>query len=160
MSSRHRRYLLLEQGVGAGVVNVVINAAIAWLMFRGAAAVPLWGQQSIGGDMIGTAFMLPFMTALIATRIVRGQVRGGHVPGLALATPSVLQRLPRTPAGRGAVLGAICIVVVGVPATLVLGALGVSEMAFGSFIGFKAAFAGVFGALVTPVLARLALADA
>src|SRR5262249_42490303 len=134
MSSRHRRYLLLEQGVGAGIVNVLLNAAIAWLVFRGAARVPLWGQQSIGGDTIVTTFMRPFMTALIATRIVRGQVRDGHVPGLALAASSVLQGLQsRSPSGRGAVIGAVCIVLVGVPATLVLGALGVSEMTFGSF---------------------------
>ena len=35
MSPRHRRYLLLDQGIGAGILNLLLNAGIAWLLFRG-----------------------------------------------------------------------------------------------------------------------------
>ena len=80
MSPRHRTYLLIEQGIGAGIFNVVINAAIAWLFFHGMSTVPLFGDQSIMGDTIGTTFMLPLLTAIIAGRIVRAHVRTGHVP--------------------------------------------------------------------------------
>ncbi len=65
MSRAQRRYLLFEQGVGAAVFNFLLNAAIAWLIFRGADVVPLWGQQSIAGDTIGTSVILPFLTCLI-----------------------------------------------------------------------------------------------
>src|SRR5207249_9746637 len=39
VSQAQRRYLLLEQGVGAAGFNFLLNAAIAWLMFRGADVV-------------------------------------------------------------------------------------------------------------------------
>ena len=159
MSPRHWRYLLVEQGIGAGVFNVVLNAAIAWLMFRGATTVPLWGQPSIGGDTLGTAVILPLLTTRIASRIVRGHVRAGHVP--AMAWPAApLGRLPRGLVARGAILGAVCLVAVGIPTTQALAAADVGTMGFGGFIVFKALFAGVLATLVTPLVARLALADA
>ena len=58
-SDAHRRYLLLEQGLGSIVINVVLNAAIAWLLFRGLDVVPLWGNQSIAGDTIATTLIPP-----------------------------------------------------------------------------------------------------
>ena len=160
MSPRHRRYLLLDQGIGAGIINLVLNAPIAWLLFRGMEVVPLWGQQSIAGDTIGTAFVLPFLTALIASTVVRSQVRSGYVPAAALSATSALRLLPRSLAARGAVLGLIAIVLTGLPTAVALDVAGVGEMAFGDFVMFKAAFAAVLGALVTPIIARAALADA
>jgi hypothetical protein len=160
MSPRHRQYLLLEQGIGAGIFNVLLNAAIAWALFRGMDAVPMWGQQSIAGDTIGTAFMLPLLTTLIASRVVRGHVRRGRVPAWAPSDGSMLGRLPHGLFGRGTVLGVVCLVLVGLPAAAALGAAGVAEMSFGGFILFKALFAGALAMVVTPVIARLALADA
>jgi hypothetical protein len=159
MSPHVQRYLLIEQGIGAAVFNLLLNAAIAWAVFRGATTVPLWGDQSIGGDTIVTAFLLPFFTTLIASRIVRGHVRSGHVPSLAWGG-SPLGHLPRGLVGRGIVLGFVCILVVGMPTAFGLGALGVSSMTFGGFIAFKALFAAALGAVVTPLVARAALADA
>src|SRR5205823_4376911 len=101
-----RRYLLLEQGVGAAVFNFVLNAAIAWAMFRSVDVVPLWGQQSIMGDTIGTCFLLPLLTCLIVTRLVRGHMRAGKVASLGWTRAShpVLGWLPRTTPRRGVAL--------------------------------------------------------
>src|SRR5262249_61617496 len=110
---------------------------------------PFWGDTWCGGDTFVTAFLLPFFTTLIASRIVRSQVRAGHVPSLAWGT-SPLARLPRGLVGRGVVLGFVCILVVGVPTAYALGALGVSTMTFGGFIAFKALFAAVLSFVVTP----------
>jgi hypothetical protein len=158
MSPVHRRYLLLEQGIGAGVVNLAINAAIAWAMFRGMTTVPLWGDLSIGGDTIGTTFFLPFLTTLFASRAVRGHVRRGRVPALPWGDPPG-RRVPRGLAARGALLGVLCVLVVGLPTAHGLDAAGVAAMSFGDFLVFKALFAAVLGMLVTPVVARAALAD-
>ena len=62
--------------------NFLLNGAIAWLLFRSLERVPLWGQQSIAGDTIGTCFFLPFFTALIVTPLVRRRVRAGSVAPL------------------------------------------------------------------------------
>jgi hypothetical protein len=60
---------------------------------------------------------------------------------------------------RGALLGIVCLVAVALPAAAALGALGVERMSFGTFITFKALFAGVLATAVTPLVARAALAD-
>ena len=158
MSPRHWTYLTLEQGVGAGVFNVLLNAGIAWLVFRGMPSVPLLGDQSIAGDTIVTAFMLPWLTSLIGGRIVRGHVRSGHVPPLPWS-PAVARFMPRSLGLRGAVLGIACVVAVGFPTVRALGATGVTEMSLARFIAFKALFAGALGLIVTPFIARTALAD-
>ncbi len=159
MSPVHRRYLLVDQGIGAGIFNVPVNAGFAWLFFHDFSIVPLWGQQSIGGDTIGTAFILPLLTTLIASRIVRSQVRGGRVPPLAWAETSLGRRVPRWLFVRGALLGLVCIVVAGIPTTRMLAAAGVDQMSFGGFVAFKAIFAGLLAVVVTPLVARAALAD-
>jgi len=162
MSPAVRRYLLLEQGVGAAVFNLVLNAAIAWAMFRSVAVVPLWGQQSIMGDTIGTCFLLPLLTCLIATRLVRGHVRAGKVAALGWTRTShpVLGWLPETPARRGVVLGIACIVLLAPLAFLALHLFGVASLPFWHFIAFKGAFAAFAAALVTPLVALWAIAEA
>ncbi|TMA62975.1 MAG: hypothetical protein E6J68_12805 [Deltaproteobacteria bacterium] len=150
-----RRYLLLEQGVGAAVFNFVLNAAIAGAMFRSVDVVPLWGQQSIMGDTIGTCFLLPLLTCLIATRLVRGHLRAGKVASLGWTRAShpVLGWLPQTTARRGIALLAPL-------AFVALGLLGVAGLPFWRFVLFKAAFAALAAALVTPLVALWAIAEA
>src|SRR6266404_161255 len=162
MSPAVRRYLLLEQGVGAAVFNFVLNAAIAWAMFRSVAVVPLWGQQSIIGDTIGTCFLLPVITCFIATRLVRGQVRAGKVAALGWTRAShpVLGWLPQTTGRRGVALGLVSIALLAPLALAALVLLGVAAMPFWHFVVFKAAFAAFAAALVTPLVALWAIAEA
>jgi len=160
MSPGHLRYLLLEQGVGAGVVNLVLNGVIAWALFRGVAVVPLWGTQSIAGDTIGTTFFLPFLTCLIVTRIVRRHMRTRQLGTLGWTREShpPLGWLPVGTVRRGLMLGLVCAVGVGPPTVWTLSHLGVSTMPLWGFITFKATFAAVLAALVTPIIALWALA--
>jgi hypothetical protein len=162
MSPAHRRYLLLEQGVGAAVVNFMLNAGIAALTFRGAATVPLWGQQSIAGDTIGTTFLLPLITCLIVTPLAQRQLRAGTLSGLGWTRSShpMLGLLPRRTFPRGLALGLICVVLAAPASILTLGAFEVAAMSFGQFVLCKAAFAAVLGAVVTPVIALWAIAEA
>lgn len=157
MSPAHRRFLVLEQGVGSVVVNLAINGAVAFLMFRGAASVPLWGQQSIAGDTVGTTFLLPFITCLVVTKLARAQVRAGRVAPFAGA-PLGLERLPARPLWRGAALGAVTAAVVAPPTLALLVALGTTQQSFWHFVVFKAVFAAALGAVVTPLIALWAIA--
>ena len=162
MSPAVRRYLLVEQGVGAAVFNFVLNAAIAWAMFRSVALVPLWGQQSIMGDTIGTCFLLPLITCLVATRLARGHVRAGKVAplGWTRASHPVLGWLPQSTARRGVALGLACIALLAPLAFIALGLLGVAGLPFWRFVLFKAVFAALAAALVTPLVALWAIAEA
>jgi hypothetical protein len=157
MSPAHKRFLLLEEGVGSVIVNLLINGVIAYLMFRGAESVPLWGQQSIAGDTIGTTFFLPLITCLIVTPLARGQVRSGRVQPVD-GFPLGLRWMPRRPLWRGALLGGICVAAVAPLAVTALVVFGVVQQSFWQFVVFKAIFAAALGAVVTPLIALWAIA--
>lgn len=160
MSSDHRRFLLLEQGVGSALFNLVFNAGIAYLMFRHVEVVPFWGQQSIAGDTIGTTLLLPLITTLIVTPVARRRVRAGKLTplGWSRLTHPALGWLPAGTVARGLVLGLICMVAFA-PLTLVaLRAFEVGEFSFWRFVAFKAGFAAFLATLVTPLIALWAIA--
>lgn len=162
MSPAHRRYLFLEQGVGGAVVNLLINAGIAALLFRGHAIVPLWGQQSVAGDTVGTTFLLPLLTCLIVTPLARHQVRAGRIAAIDWTSEShpMLGWLPGGTVQRAVMLGVICTVIVAPLAVSALSALHVTAMSFWHFLTFKAIFGALLGAAVTPVIALLAITGA
>jgi hypothetical protein len=160
LSPAHFRFLLLEQGVGAAVVNFVLNGLVAWASYRTLSSVPFLGPKSIVADTIATSFALPIITCLIAAPTVRKRVAGGSLQ--ALPTPAgahkVVGLLPEATIARGLVLGFAAFVCVGCPALAFMSFVPVPELALRDFLLFKAAYAAVLGALVTPVAAIAALA--
>ncbi|MEM9825665.1 MAG: hypothetical protein AAF958_03710 [Planctomycetota bacterium] len=68
-------------------VNVVLNAALPWLLFETSKDLPKWGgPASLHREMIGTAVLLPLLTAWICGRILSRRSRetsGGPLPGRA-----------------------------------------------------------------------------
>jgi hypothetical protein len=148
--------------VGTAVFNFALNGLIAWGMVRGVQSVPLWGHMSVGNDTIGTAFVLPLLTTLIVSRIVARGYAAKRVSPLTFSrdTYPVLATLPATGLARGAALGLVCVLAIGLPTALALGAIGIVAMEAGHFVAFKAAFAAALAALVQPVIALAALADA
>jgi hypothetical protein len=162
LSQAHWRFLVVEQCVGSAVFNFLLNGAIAWLMFRALATVPLWGEQSIAGDTIGTTFFLPFFTCLIVTRIAYAQIRSGKLAATEWqrASHPVLGRLPHGIWKRSLVLGLIGVVLAAPVSLWAIRALGVESMGFWRFVAFKATFAALLAAIFTPVIALCALGDA
>jgi hypothetical protein len=158
VSPAHKRFLLVEQGVGSVVVNLVLNALIAFLLFRGAASVPLWGQQSIAGDTIGTTFFLPLFTCLIVTPLSRRRVRAGDLAPIEGA-PLGLQWLPERTVWRAVGLGALTAGVLAPLSLATLTLLGVAEQSFWGFVAFKAIFAAALGAVLTPLIALWAISN-
>ena len=155
MSPALRRYLLLEHGVGSAVFNFVLNGVIAWLLFRHAVEVPLWGQQSIAGDTIGTTLLLPLLTCLIVTPMVRRHVQARDLGALGQSrtADALLRWLPARTFRRGLCLGVACVVAIAPLAIWGLGALGFAGMPLWHFVGFKAAFAAALAFIVQPLIA-------
>jgi hypothetical protein len=162
LDAAHRRYLLLEQGIGSAIFNLLLNGAIAWFLTRSLERVPLWGlDASIAGDTIATTFMLPFFTCLIVTRLARGQVTSGRLPPVAWRRDqhAALRRLPAGTFSRALFLGLVTLVAVAPVAVWALTALEVEELGMWRFVTFKALFAAVLAAIVTPIVALGALGD-
>jgi len=160
LSREHRRFLVLDQGVAPTIFNFALNGAIAWLMFRSARSVPVWGQPSIAADTLVTAFVLPVLTSFIVGALVQRQVGRGQVSRLNASQCSSSAWPRRSRWQRGAALGVAAVVLAALPVVLFFTLAGPTELERWSFIWFKAAFAAALGALVTPLIGWWALAEA
>ena len=159
LSSAQWLYLAIGQLAVPVLINVVLNGAIGFAIFRGASEVPWLGTQSIVGDTLGTGFFLPAITCLIVTPLVRGHVRKGAAEPMRGTLPRWLAAFPRALVPRALALGLAGVAVAGGLLLALSALLGVETLAFVPFLGFKAVFAGLLGGLVTPLIALLALAD-
>ncbi len=157
LTPAQRRFLLLDNGVGPCVANLLINGVIAWMLYRNATRVPLWGQSSIAGDTIATAFLLPAITCLIVTPLARGRVRTGR---LAAASDASWGWIPRNVLWRALLIGLVCLIALTPLTLLAFGALGIGELTPWHFVYYKASFAAIEGAVVTPFLALWAISEA
>jgi hypothetical protein len=157
MRAAHWRYLLLDNGVGAAFVNLVINGAIAWAIFHGAPSVPLWGPVGIAADTVATSLILPFLTCLIVTALTGWHVRAGRQAPLVAAAPLFTDIWPKALLARAAVLAMVSLVLM-VPVTLsAFVGLGIDRLPFQRFLAFKVVFAVADGLWVTPFVALMAL---
>jgi hypothetical protein len=161
MTGAHYRYLLLEQGAGGFLVNVGINLAIAWALFRSLASVPLWGATSIAGDTVATCFLLPFMTCVIVTRMAVREIRRGRfaAPSWRRTSSPTLARLPANTERRALLLGGITVATLAPLTICLLVVIGIDQLSFQNFLVFKSLFAGILGGALTPVIALAALGD-
>ena len=167
LSAEHRHYIFWQAIVGAAVVNLILNAGIAWLSVRNEDAVPRWAvplidRPSTITDTIGTFFILPLVTCLIFTALAHREMRAGKVQPLGWTRVShpFLRRLPEGKLRRGLAAGAITTLILGPVAVLAIVALDVGDVTIGGFVAYKAVFGVALGLLVTPILALWALAEA
>ena len=157
LSAAHRRLLIVDHAVGAAVFNFALNGAIAWLLFRSLSLVPLWGESSVAGDTLITAFLLPFLTCLIVSRAVHRQVSSGRIPRLETAGLPFSSWSKLSPLARGALLGVASVALAAAPVVAALDWSGFAGFGLWPFIAFKAAFAAGLAALITPLVGWWAL---
>lgn len=161
----HRRWIVLNALLGTALINLVVNGVIAWLFTRGQSDVPFWArplsETSTLGDTLGTIFVLPLITGLLATTAVWRELRIGALARLELIEPydRWLAKLPPPRLRRGVAFGAITFVVLAPPVTAILAAIDFGTLSCAHFIIFKVAFAIALGAIVTPIIALCAMTD-
>ena len=161
MDTSLKRYIFVEQPIGAFVVNFALNAVIALAVFRDTTTVPLWGQASVAGDTIATSFILPFLSVLIATPLVQRDVRHGKASPEDMRNHGPMLRwLPRPILARALVLGLAGLVVAAPLAVHGLRLAGVTQVPMPQFIWVKATYAAALGALLAPGIAMAAVANA
>ena len=160
LSHQHRRFLVVEEVIGSTIVNFLLNAGIAWYLFRRVPSVPLWGASSIAVDTLVTAFVLPVLTALIATFLVGRAVARGKLLPIPADEIGSSRWLDRPGWRRGVELGVASVALVATPLVITLSLTGPAQLSATHFMWFKGSFAAGLGALVTPLLGWWALADA
>jgi len=161
------------QGVGAGVVNFIINFLIAYGMYRDLPDNTIAFSNSltcIVSDVTVTSFLIPCLTGLIGYALIRNDLRVGKlispIDHRWLEHP-IFRHIPtgNTWSGvlkRSVVFGFIGVVVF-MPLTVVFIfiASGTDGMeARWAFVVFKGWWGGLEAMLITPFLAFIAIAQA
>ena len=155
LSPRQRRFLIRENGWVSGLIAVAVNGVLLAVgPLRGGPAV---GDRDVFGDLYGTAFLLPFITTLIATPLVRRAVRAGVAEGAPLPTWPRLVGLSTF--GRAVWFGVVGWILVGAPVAAADSVTGRFELPVKWFVVGKLWFVFVYASLATPPIARVAMAD-
>jgi hypothetical protein len=166
LPATQRRWILLNAIAITAVLNLVINAAIAWLSAAGTTRVPLWATPIVGGpstitDTVGTLFVLPLITNLLVTTAVRRDLRHGRLTHLnhPESDRPILRALPRSGTRRGVGLGVCCVAGLGPAAVAILIATDPVGLSVTGFVLYKAILGVTLGTFVTPMIALRAMAD-
>ena len=160
LSDRHRSFLIIEQSFFAGLINVVTNGVIAWLLMRSLTEIPLWGETSMGVDLLATGFILPFFTCMVVSKLTRGQVQNGKLPALEASQIRPVGFHRRSSLFRAVLIGVIGVIFASGPLVVLLHLAQAAPVPLMSFIAFKAIWAGLFAMLVSPIIAWWALSAA
>ena len=150
----------IETALGAGLVNVVVNAPIGWAIVPGTGLL-LWGVPSISSDLVATAGGIAFGTVLLVTPQIRGRRRQGK-----LASPVIGDRLrasllgwPRSTVRRAVALGLLSVVAFVPLPLLALSLSGMGSVDPLPMAIVKGSFAFVTSALITPLIVLGAMLD-
>jgi ABC-type transport system involved in multi-copper enzyme maturation permease subunit len=132
-------------------------------------ALTFWGQDSVetwtwnngaAADSVGTCFFLPFITGLIATPIVRSQLKSGTAPRISASDiPRWTHRMGGPLLLRAAKVGIAGMLLFAVPVYAAYFAFAPDSIETVRFIAMKSLSAGVFGVLATPLIAFVAMCE-
>jgi hypothetical protein len=152
----HQR-TLAGQAIGGLIGNLLLNGAMAWLLFPPVATLPMFARGNcVAGDTIGTSFFMSLITCLVLTPVVRR----GAAPRLERAAlPAAVRWLPANMVARGAAVGLVAAIVFAWPALFGLSRAGMIEMTRVEVTLFKAAYTALVGVVITPLFGLRALAD-
>ena len=160
LSDRHRHFLWIEQGLHPLGINIVLNGAIAWLLLRAHETVPLWGEPSMGIDLLATGLLLPFIMCQIVSRVIAKQVRDGKLPPLP-ASQIGAQGLHR----RSITVRALVVTLFGfgcgaAPVVAILTLANAEPAPFAGFVIWKGVWAGLLAMVLSPPIAWWSLSAA
>jgi hypothetical protein len=156
MTKEAKGHLRHEVLVG-GISNAVFNGGIAWWLLKDGPALAWSGEHSFVIDIFATAFILPFIVALIVIPIHRRKLTHGKIDtmdfGLHSLTQRCVNRLPQSTLGNAFWFGltGVCLAPV-----LPIGGFylaGVEQIEPVNYAVFKGLWAGLMAAvLVIPMV--------
>jgi hypothetical protein len=155
------RYLMIAQTAIPIVFNVVIPLALGWLTYRKQPVIVTWAMdKGAVADFIGTCYLLPAVTCLIATPIVRRHVANGIVRRVPAANvPRWLLIFRGGLIWRAVKWGLATLTVLSMPVVITFVLLTGETIPTTRFLIVKVLFAVVLGCIVTPLISLVALTD-
>ena len=156
------RYLLIGQVVIPIFINATITFGIGWITFHQQATVTVWVlDKGAVTDFLGACYLLPAITCLIATPIVRGQVARGEASSLTVNVTGTWVRFFRGGLiWRATKFGLTSLISLVGPVMAGWALFGAETVATPWFLFSKVTFATLLGCVVTPLIAIVAMTDA
>jgi hypothetical protein len=155
---------LKHEALVGGVSNTIFNGLIAWLLLKGGAALTWGGANSFVVDIIATAFILPFIVALIVIPMHKRKLAKGTIEPMNFGENSSLQgwvnRLPVSTLGNAFWFGiaGMCLVAPIPLAAFYLG--GIEQIPPANYAIFKGVWAGLMAAVLVIPMVMSALREA
>jgi hypothetical protein len=163
MTPSELKHYLVHSGTTNGLANAVANGVICWLLIKNKGDVTWWGHSNFGGDLLATAFILPFIVALIVIPLQRSKRRKGKLSSPdAKALPSHLNwvlHMPKNLWARASLFGLIGTVAIAGPTLLALFLVGTTTFTPLQYALFKGLWAGLLAAILVCPMITLALVD-
>ncbi len=161
LSKSHWKFIIIKQGAVAILINFFMNGLMAWVVFKPAEIVSLWGEKGFAFDIAITTFFFTFFTSLFVSKASYKAVWKGHLSSIEWqGATKLFQRFsPRPFLGS---LGLAIIMTLFVFPTVVGGLtlLDAQVLSLQAFISFKAFYAETLAAIATPLVVLIALAEA
>lgn len=146
-----------KEAITNGGSNVVFNGVIAFLLLKNTGPLQWFGEHSFVIDIMATAFILPFIVALIVVPLQRRKLRLEKIASISLDDSYIFERtmnrLPSSVFFSAVIFGLIGLFIFA-PATLFLFFLaGITEIPPLHYSIFKGIWAGIIAAsLVGPMI--------
>ncbi len=160
LSKSHKLYLIKEQLLVPAILNLLINGLVAWLVFRNSEAINIWASSSIGSDLLLTGALLPFIMSLINSRLVAGKVHKDKIAPFPKEDINANGWHNRSILLRSLLLGALGLLFFVLPTLFIVMQVWAEPISLWDFVIFKALWAAILAAIVSPMIAIWAIADA
>lgn len=152
---------LRHEIIVGGLSNTVFNGVIAWLLIRSGPDLLWRGDHSFAIDVIATAFLLPFIVALIVIPLQRSKLYKGKLQPIHLGAHSTIQSLsdhfPVSTFKSALLFGLIGLFIIA-PLTLAgLYLVGVDSFTPPEYAMFKGVWAGLMAAVLVVPMVLIAL---
>lgn len=153
----HAKAQLKHEALVGGVSNAVFNGLIAWWLLKGGSALTWSGSNSFVVDIFATAFILPFIVALIVIPIHKRKLAKEKIGVMDFGTDSKIQvwvnRLPSSTLGNAFWFGIVGMCLAAPLPLLGFYLMGVEHIAPSVYATFKGLWAGSMAAiLVIPMV--------
>jgi hypothetical protein len=156
MANQIQPYLRKEATIN-GVTNTFFNGVISWLLLKGGDNLLWSGKNSFVIDLFATAFILPFIIALIIIPLHRRKLRLERLPSVSiretLPTWGWVEKFPQSLMGNAALFGLIGMLVVTPITVALVWLVGIDQFTPLQYAIFKGVWAGILAAvLVMPMI--------
>lgn len=133
------------------VINLLMNAAIAYAMFYNTLELPLWGETGFGKDLLITGFLLSAILGVIFIISTRRKVSRGEVKPAAYNLQQCSWLFPYNPWLAGAVMGVLGCIIAAPLLIVLLSLLSIETLSPLSYAIIKGIWAGLLAGLVVPL---------